>query len=70
MTTIRDAIRQALSDHAPAGKTYGPNGEITKHCRCGLATDGGSLTPRTQHLEDVITEAVEAALAENGGGAP
>lgn len=59
---IRTAIRQALTDHAPAGKRYAGNGGIIKICRCGLETDGGTLTPRTQHLEDVTTAAVLAAL--------
>lgn len=66
-TPIRAAVRQALADHAPVGKTY-PDGKVTKHCRCGLATDGSTLTPRTQHLEDVITAAVEAVVGRPGGG--
>jgi hypothetical protein len=52
------AVRQALHDHAPAGKTYAEDGTITKVCRCGLETDGSTLTARTEHLADVVTAAL------------
>lgn len=55
---IRLAVRAALTNHAPAGKEYGPNGEITKICRCGLRTEAATLVPRTQHLEDVVVAAL------------
>jgi hypothetical protein len=51
-------VRQALHDHAPAGKTYAEDGTITKVCRCGLETDGSTLTARTEHLGDVVTAAL------------
>lgn len=61
---VRAAVRRALAEHQPARKKYNDDGTITKHCRCGLATDGATLTPRTQHLEDVIVEAL--ALGSTG----
>lgn len=65
VTVIRAAIRQVLADHAPVGKRYDADGGITKICRCGLETDGATLTARTQHLEDVTTVAVLVALQEH-----
>lgn len=60
---VRAAVRRALAEHQPAGKKYNDDGSITKHCRCGQDTDAATLTPRTQHLEDVVVAALEPGPA-------
>lgn len=61
---LRHAVHDALRAHSPAGKDYA---QKVKSCTCGHTVPIHDMAARTQHLEDVV---VEALLAHPAAPAP